>query len=303
MAERSWYVATDGRQEGPFPETEIRAFVAAGRVTADTLVWSEGMANWQRAGDIPGLITTASPPPMTRPPAAPLPGSAQWAPANQNGTSITADFSVFGLFGRILLVLIGILFVVPAPWVMTAFYRWLVEHLRVPQIPSLGFTGKVGDIWWVFILMALCAYAGLPEAHAHPKEHLHVLPILLLPVQAILSWLVLRWIITNISSAGQPPVLRFNGSALGYIGWTLLLYISFVTIIGWAWVTTAMMRWVARNIDGTPGPVVFNASGWQVLWRTFALSLGCIFIIPIPWLIHWYARWYVSQFAILPHAV
>ncbi len=40
MAERSWYIASDGRQEGPFPETEIRAFIAAGRVTAETLVWS-----------------------------------------------------------------------------------------------------------------------------------------------------------------------------------------------------------------------------------------------------------------------
>ncbi len=198
--------------------------------------------------------------------------------------------------------LIGVLFVIPAPWVMTAFYRWAVSHLRVPQIPALGFTGKVGDIWWVFILMALCAYAGLPEAHAAPKEHVHVLPIMLLPIQAILSWLALRWIIENITSAGQPLALHFNGSVLGYIGWTLLLYISFVTIIGWAWVTTAMMRWIAGNIDGTPGPVVFNASGWQVLWRTFALSLGCIFIIPIPWLLHWYARWYVSQFAIGPRA-
>ncbi len=294
MADRSWYIASDGKQEGPFPETDIRAFIAAGRVTAETLVWSEGMTAWQRAGDFSSLFTTAPPPPS-----APLPGSTQWAGASAAGEPVTADFSVFGLFGRLLLVVIGVLFVIPAPWVMAAFYRWLVSHLRVPQIPSLRFIGKVGDIWWVFILMALCAYAGLPEAaHAAPKEHVHALPILLLPIQAILSWLVLRWIIGKITSAGQPLAMHFNGSVLGYIGWTLLLYISFVTIIGWAWVTTAMMRWIASNIDGTPGPVVFNASGWQVLWRTFALSLGCIFIIPIPWLLHWYARWYVSQFAI-----
>ncbi len=297
MAERSWYIASDGKQEGPFPETDIRAFIAAGRVTAETLVWSEGMTAWQRAGDFPDLFTAATPPPMTSPPA-PLPGSTQWVAANPSGTSFTADFSVFGLFGRVLLVAIGVLLIIPAPWVMTAFYRWIVPRVRVSQIPALGFTGKVGDIWWVFILIALCTYAGLPEAHAAPKEHVHALPILLPPVQAILSWLALRWIIANISSAGRPLALQFNGSVLGYIGWTLLLYISFVTIIGWAWVTTAMMRWIASNIGGTPGLVVFNASGWQVLWRTFALSLGCIFIIPIPWLLHWYARWYVSRLAI-----
>jgi hypothetical protein len=307
MAERSWYIASDGRQEGPFPEKEIRAFIAAGRVTAETLVWSEGMTAWQRAGDIPGLIpaAAASPPPLTPRPA-PLPGSGQWAAAgpgigNEAGTPFTADFGVWLLLGRVLILGIGTLLVIPAPWVATSFYRWFIEHVHVPQIPALGFAGKAGDIWWVFILIAVLTYLGLPAAHTDSNGHVHeamFLPYLLIPVKAVLSWYVLRWVIEKITAQGQPLGLRFTGGVGGYIGWTLFLAISFITIIGWAWVATAWTRWIAAHIEGTPGPVVFAASGWDLLWRSLAFGLGSIFIVPIPWLLHWYVRWYVSQFAI-----
>ena len=55
MSDRSWFFASQGQQQGPIPEHQLRELIAAGTVTADTLVWSEGMANWQRAGDVPGL--------------------------------------------------------------------------------------------------------------------------------------------------------------------------------------------------------------------------------------------------------
>ena len=304
MVERAWYIVEAGGRLGPFPEAEFHALIASGRVTADTLVWSEGMTDWRRAGDIPGLIVSAaSPPPPAGPPPPPLPGSAQWAAANADairaqGNAASADFGVWALFGRVLLVAIGMLFVVPAPWVMTSFYKWIVEHLHVPQIPALGFSGKPADIWWVFILIALCTYAVVPEAHAHPREHVHALPILLVPLEAALGWLVLRWLIANITSSGHPLGLRFSGDILGYVGWSLLLYISFITIIGWAWVSSAWMRWIATHIEGAPGPVSFNAAGLEIFWRTLVVALGCAFVIPIPWVIHWYARWYVSQFSV-----
>ena len=45
---------------------------------------------------------------------------------------------------------------------------------------------------------------------------------------------------------------------------------------------------------------LFNASGLGVLWRTLVMTIGCAFIIPIPWVIRWYTRWYVSQLALAP---
>ena len=93
--------------------------------------------------------------------------------------------------------------------------------------------------------------------------------------------------------------LAFNGSILTFIGWQILLMISFITIIGWAWVATAWMRWICRNISGTRREIVFNASGFDVLWRTIVFAIACGFIIPIPWMLRWYAQWYMSQFELV----
>jgi hypothetical protein len=38
----------------------------------------------------------------------------------------------------------------------------------------------------------------------------------------------------------------------------------------------------------------------QVLWRTLVFAIGCAFLIPIPWVLRWYAQWYVSQFELAP---
>lgn len=283
MADRYWFFASQGQQQGPYPEARLRQFIAAGTVTAETLVWTEGMANWQKAGEIPGLLAGASGPPA-------VPGALSGAGIGAGG-SLSVDLSIWALLGRSLLLFIGFVLVIPAPWVATGFFGWFVERLRVPQRPNLGFTGKPGDIWYVFVIQGLCTYAGFSDAW-YP-------PLIVMPLQAFLSWMTIRWIAANISSNGHPLALSFAGSAAGYIGWYLLLYLSVLSIIGWAWVITAWMRWTCRNIAGTRRELVFNASGWQILWRTLVYALGMALIIPIPWAMGWYTRWYVSQFALV----
>jgi hypothetical protein len=288
MSNRSWFFASQGQQQGPYPEAQLREFIANRTVTADTLVWTEGMAGWLKAGDIPGLLRGDLGSPAVPQPGA-FPGSGVWT-----GGALSVDFSIWPLLGRALLFVIGFLFVIPAPWVATSFYRWFIERLRVPQRPNLGFTGQPGDIWYVFVIQGLCAYAGFSDAKY---------PVLIaIPLQAFLSWMTIRWIVANISSEGRPLQLSFAGSPWAYIGWYLLLYVSAITIIGWAWVMTAWMRWTCRNIAGTRRDIVFSGSGWQVLWRTVIFALAVILIIPIPWAMGWYARWYVSQFALVQRA-
>ena len=160
----------------------------------------------------------------------------------------------------------------------------------MPGRPNLAFTGQPLDIWYVFIAIGILTYVGSAD--------LYYLQYLSIPIQAVLSWMVIRWVASNLSSNGQPLPIAFNGSALGYVGWQVLLYVSFITIVGWAWVVTAWMRWVCRNIDGTQREVIFIASGLEVLWRTIVFVIACIFIIPIPWMLRWYAQWYASQFAL-----
>ena len=73
--------------------------------------------------------------------------------------------------------------------------------------------------------------------------------------------MVIRWIASNLSSNGQKLPIAFEGSALGYVGWQVLMYISIITIVGWAWVITAWMRWICRNMSGTRREVIFICVG------------------------------------------
>src|SRR5580693_2383020 len=50
----TWYYADAGRQIGPVEEPALDDLVRAGVVRDDTLVWREGMANWQPHGAVRG---------------------------------------------------------------------------------------------------------------------------------------------------------------------------------------------------------------------------------------------------------
>jgi len=291
MSNRSWFFASNGQQQGPFQDAQFRDLIARGAVTRDTLVWSEGMASWQKAGEVPGLMAAGSAPP-TIPPGGAMMGQGGYAAGGgYGGGPLSLEVGIWGLLGRSLLMMIGLLLVIPAPWVATMLYRYVVERVRVPGRSRLTFTGQVGDIWWVFVLLGLCSYGGA-TGYAW-------LQLASIPLEAYLSWMTLRWIASNIAADGQKLSIEFKGSVLGYIGWYVLMMISFITIIGWAWVITAWMRWNCRNIVGTHREVVFTASGVSVLWRTLVLGVASAFIIPIPWVLRWYANWYLSQFALV----
>jgi hypothetical protein len=287
MSDRSWFFAANGQQQGPYPETQFRDFVARGTVRPETLVWSEGMAGWQKAGEIPGLFSGGAAPPVL-----PQAGAATTVGSSVSGGQLSIDLDLWAFLGRTILFVIGMLLVIPAPWVAVSYYRWVASRITVPGRPNFGFTGQVGDIWYVFVLLALCSYGG--------STGRFVVQLIVIVIQAFLSWMIVRWIATNLSSNGQRLPFTFEGSPLIYVGWHLLLYVSFISIVGWAWVITAWMRWNCRNISGPRHEIVFKASGLDVLWRTFVFAFGCVFLIPIPWVLRWYTQWYVSQFELEP---
>jgi len=47
-----WYYAQEGKQVGPVSRDEIQQLIHAGQINADTLVWKEGMADWQKLGNL-----------------------------------------------------------------------------------------------------------------------------------------------------------------------------------------------------------------------------------------------------------
>ena len=291
MSDRSWFYASQGKQQGPYPEIQLRDLIARGAVAADTLVWSQGMAGWEKAGDIPGLFSGAAGPPG-------LPrsgGSMAGADGQPGGGPLSIDVDVWELLWRTLLLWFGSLFIIPVPWLVVMYCRWTVSRVQVPQHRQLDFTGKPLDLWWFFAAVAL--------AIAVEVAGIQSLNILMLLVQVALYWFFLKWFVANISADGQPLSIAFRGSFWTYLGWYVLTIISVITIIGWAWVTAAWIRWICRHIDGTRREVVFNGSGWEILWRTVVFSLLAGLIIPIPWVLAWYTRWFVSQFGLVERPV
>jgi GYF domain 2 len=281
MADRNWYTGINGRQDGPYSDEQLRALIASGRVTGDTLVWATGMENWTTASAIPGLMGNAQrPPPIPSPAAALPPGALQ---------AFSTDVRVWPLIGRSIVVVLAQLLILPAPWAFASFYRWFVEHLQVPGHSRVAFAGKAEDIWYVFMLNALLGYAGLINQY---------LPLVAFFLGPLFALLISRWFVRNLIWEGQTAPLRFTATYWPLLGWYLLFAVSVFSIIGWAWVCTAWTRWICRRVEGGTHRLVCTMSGWGLLWRTVLFSLSCIFIVPIPWTLRWFIRWIVSRFAI-----
>ncbi len=55
-----WYYGTDGQRNGPISQTELEQLVAKGVITAATLVWRQGMTQWQPYGTVSGGAPAAA---------------------------------------------------------------------------------------------------------------------------------------------------------------------------------------------------------------------------------------------------
>ncbi|MGY4465910.1 hypothetical protein ACVWWK_001592 [Bradyrhizobium sp. LB9.1b] len=145
---------------------------------------------------------------------------------------------------------------------------------------------------WYFgfiVLAIVIGYIGVP-----------LLSNLIFIAQIVLYWLLIKWMVANLASNGQPLGLSFTGTVWAYVGWSLLFAISIITIIGWAWVAAAQMRWFCRSIEGTRREIVFNGSGLGILWRGIVAAFLCGFIIPIPWVYRWIMNWFASETVLAP---
>jgi uncharacterized membrane protein len=58
-----WYYAANNEQKGPVNESELKADLASGKITDDTLVWKDGMDNWTPAKQIPAFAFRQPPTP------------------------------------------------------------------------------------------------------------------------------------------------------------------------------------------------------------------------------------------------
>jgi len=312
-----YYADSTNNRQGPVPGNEIVRLIGEGTVRTDTLIWSASLVDWRQAGQVAqfGHLFARYTPPPVPPPAYPtnatqsgaqtvptpghrpslhVSGSPQFvgisgrspAPAGH----LTANFTVWGLFWRSLLAGLGSLFVIPAPWVKTTYYRYLGVSTVLPDGRRFTFSGQPGDIWLVFVGIAILGTYG---------RFIPFFGFLLSFGSLALTVLVFRWFCAHLGTEDGTTKLTFEGGIWSYIGWMLVLILSILSIIGWAWVAKAMIRWLCRNVKGTLA-FDFTGTGAGILWRSLVVVLACMFIIPIPWMMRWYAAWVVSQIEVSP---
>ena len=61
----AYHVAVNGQATGPFDATTLAQMVASGQLTANSLVWKNGMAQWAKAGtvdELKNLLANGMPP-------------------------------------------------------------------------------------------------------------------------------------------------------------------------------------------------------------------------------------------------
>jgi len=55
-----WYYVDNGQQAGPVSEADFQQLISAGKITPDTLVWNQGMAEWTAYRQVASSAPTAS---------------------------------------------------------------------------------------------------------------------------------------------------------------------------------------------------------------------------------------------------
>ena len=90
----NWFYALGGQQQGPVDDGQLDALTAAGTITPDTLVWREGMANWQalrQARPVSAAAPAMAAPPVMAPAGAAQPLGADEAVCTECGNRFTKD--------------------------------------------------------------------------------------------------------------------------------------------------------------------------------------------------------------------
>ncbi len=253
---------------------------------------------------------------------------------------VTLEFrgSTAGTFLRLLIQWVFSQLVLPTAWGIAILNRWLVKWVCFSDGTTATFVVRPVQVWgWIALSvgmyhipnLVLCLISGSnpfacivdPQvrqdalAGADPSARtLNVASgLAILPIVIYVELVVYRWIVAGIKLTGGPD-LHFTGRYFPLLGWTLLIGVSLLTIIGWAWVSTAFFRWLARNVEGDTVGFEFEGSGWAFLWRmlvVIVLPSACIsilafngitwawsWVVATPWLLlTWILviSWYVSN--------
>jgi len=196
--------------------------------------------------------------------------------------------------GWVLLSILSAIVVVPLAWTLAAAGRWFCRNIRLVGDLTVAFAGTGPEILgWIVLSFLLSLPIDVVQAVHGPTFLLVIFAIVAFFLQPLIHLLILRWIVDKLE-LNRGPRLHFDGTYATYLGYHVLISLSIITVIGWAWVVASYYAWVAEQTRGDGVAIHCDASGWDVLWRTVAALLGSIPIVTIPWVWLWYCRWLVS---------
>lgn len=139
-----WYYTQGGQQKGPVTREAIGQLAATGQLRPEDLVWTQGMAAWQPAGQIAGLFPgiAAIPPPIpTQGIAMPYAMPAPYASYPQQRLGDDAGIRMLLPVGR-------------SGWAIAAGYLGLISVLMVPAPFAL-----------------ICSIVAIRDIKRHPDRH------------------------------------------------------------------------------------------------------------------------------------
>ncbi len=59
-----YFVAINGKSEGPYPESNIKDFIKSNKISRSTKMWKEGMSDWKEAKEVVSNLFSSMPPPL-----------------------------------------------------------------------------------------------------------------------------------------------------------------------------------------------------------------------------------------------
>lgn len=115
----NWFYVDAGQQAGPVPDEQLDELVRNGKVRGDTLVWREGLANWQPYTQArPEGVQPAAPPPPAVGGAVPPMAAAPGQPVYQPMPGVAYGLAYAGFWIRLVAklidgLIIGVIFGIP----------------------------------------------------------------------------------------------------------------------------------------------------------------------------------------------
>jgi len=212
--------------------------------------------------------------------------------------------SVLYMLGWLIIGFFAGLVRVALPWAYQAFLRRGCDETDASDGTRFVFRGnpeKIAGWYFAAMVVAIIAFAagfGRNEITA-TRVMLGFAEVVL---GVLIGWMTVKWVIEGFElSTGE--TFTFTGSIWSYLGRTILVGLSFITIIGWAWAVVLLYQWIVSQAINNRVAIQFRATGLEFLWRTIVFVLGSCLIVTIPFLMLWQFRWIVSNIVLLRASV